>query len=110
MTRFVEVARLQHIAAGAPIVVIVRETAVAVFKVDGRLFAIEDSCVRCGASIAAGSLRGSEVTCSGCDWRYDVVNGRVDGIPALQVETFEVRTQGARVLVADPVKPKPDDA
>ena len=67
MTRFVEIAQVSDLAAGAPLVVVVRETAVAVFKVQGRLFAIDDSCVRCGSSIAAGSLSGSQVTCSGCD-------------------------------------------
>jgi len=106
--RFVEVARVDHIATGAPVVVIVRETAVAVFKVAERLFAVDDACVRCGSSIAAGSLCGSEVTCSGCDWRYDVTNGQVNGVPALHIDTFEVRTVGGRVMVADKLTSDPD--
>jgi 3-phenylpropionate/trans-cinnamate dioxygenase ferredoxin component len=109
ITQFVEIATLDHIAAGAPIVVTVCETAVAVFNVAGGLFAIDDSCVRCGSSLAAGSLSGSDVTCSGCDWRYDVTNGRVNGVPALRIDTFEVRTVGARVMVADRVSSDPEE-
>jgi len=109
MTQFVEVARTDHIAAGAPLVVTVSETAVAVFNVEGRLFAIDNSCVRCGSSLAAGALGGREVTCSGCDWRYDVTNGQVNGVPALRIDTFEVRTVGARVMLANTVNADPDD-
>jgi 3-phenylpropionate/trans-cinnamate dioxygenase ferredoxin component len=81
----------------------VNGTAIAVFNIDGSLFAVDDSCVRCGSSLAAGLLSGSQITCSKCDWRYDVTNGRVNGIPALRIDTFEVRTVGARVMVADAV-------
>jgi nitrite reductase/ring-hydroxylating ferredoxin subunit len=84
-------------------VVSVNGTAIAVFNIDGSLFAVDDSCVRCGSSLAAGLLSGSQITCSKCDWRYDVTNGRVNGIPALRIDTFEVRTVGARVMVADAV-------
>ena len=105
MTRFVEVAQVDHIETGAPIVVNVRETSVAVFKVAGRLYALDDCCVRCGSSIAAGRLCGSEVTCSGCDWRYDVTTGRVDGVSALRIDTFAVKTVGESVMLADTVTP-----
>lgn len=108
MTQFVEVATLGHIAAGAPIVVTVGETAVAVFKVGGCLFAIDNTCVRCGSSLAAGLLCGPEISCPGCDWRYDVTNGGVNGVPALRIDTFEVRTFGARVMLADSVASDPD--
>jgi len=103
MAAFVDIARLDHILAGAAIVVSVNGTAIAVFNIDGSLFAVDDSCVRCGSSLAAGLLSGSHVTCSKCEWRYDVTNGRVNGIPALRIDTFEVRTVGARVMVADTV-------
>ena len=56
MTKFVDVARLDHIIAGAAAVVTVGETAVALFDVNGRLYAVEDACMRCGSSIAAGLL------------------------------------------------------
>jgi nitrite reductase/ring-hydroxylating ferredoxin subunit len=100
MTQFVEVARLDHIIGGAAAVVTVGETAVALFDVDGRLYAVEDACMRCGSSIAAGLLAGAEITCNGCSWRYNVTTGCVKEVPALRVNTFEVRTVGARVMVA----------
>jgi nitrite reductase/ring-hydroxylating ferredoxin subunit len=100
MAQFVEVARLDRIVAGAAAVVTVCEVAVAVFNVDGFLYAVEDVCMNCGSSIAAGVLLGGDVTCSGCKWRYEVTTGRVKGVPALRINTFEVKTVGARIMVA----------
>jgi nitrite reductase/ring-hydroxylating ferredoxin subunit len=106
MQQFVEVATLDDFVTGGAIVVRVADTAVAVFSIGGRLFAIEDSCVRCGSSLAAGSLRGREVACRCCHWRYDVTTGRLNGIPSLRIDTFKVRTAGAHVMVSD----KADDS
>ena len=103
-SRFVEVGRLDHIVEGTAIVVAISGTKIAVVNVGGRLYALDDSCVRCGSSLAAGSLRGKEVTCPRCDWRYDVTNGQVNGVPALRTDTFEVKTIGCQVMVADDVQ------
>jgi nitrite reductase/ring-hydroxylating ferredoxin subunit len=108
MAQFVDVARLDHIVAGAAALVTVGGTCVAVFNVNGELHAVEDACVNCASSIAAGVLVGSEVTCAGCGWCYDVTTGVVKSVPALRITTFEVKTVGARIMVADSVKPDRD--
>jgi nitrite reductase/ring-hydroxylating ferredoxin subunit len=100
MTDFVEVSCLDRIAPGAATVVAGADGPIALFNVDGRVFAVDDSCVRCGSSLAAGALDGNHVSCPGCDWRYDVATGCVNGIPALQIDTFEVRVVDSRVMVA----------
>ena len=102
--RFVDVGRLDHIVDGTAVVVTISGTTIAVVNIGGRLYALDDSCVRCGSSLAAGLLRGTQITCPRCDWRYDVTNGQVNGVPALRTDTFEVRTVGCHIIVADQVK------
>jgi 3-phenylpropionate/trans-cinnamate dioxygenase ferredoxin component len=97
----IEIARLDAVAAGKAIVVHVNGIRVALFSLDGCLFAVHDACLRCGSSLAEGTLAESEVACPGCDWRYDVTNGRVNGIPALRIDTFRISTVGKRVMLAD---------
>ena len=109
MTQFVKVATLDDIVAGAAAVVTVGETTVARFEVNGRLYAVEDGCMRCGSSIAAGLLAGAEITCNGCSWRYDVTTGAVKGVQALRGKTFEVKTVGAHVMVAESGSADPKD-
>jgi nitrite reductase/ring-hydroxylating ferredoxin subunit len=101
MTSFVEIEGRASVETGSAIrTVIGDDCAIAVFNADGRLFAVDDLCVRCGSSLALGTLRGTVVCCSGCDWRYDVTTGCVNGVPTLRIDTFEVRTDAGRIMVA----------
>jgi nitrite reductase/ring-hydroxylating ferredoxin subunit len=97
---FVEVAELSRIAPGAGTMVTVAANSVAIFNVDGRLFAVDDACLRCGGSLASGTLLGHLVTCSRCDWRYDVTTGAVQGVPLLRTSCFDVKIADSHVLVS----------
>lgn len=90
MDVLVEAAHLGQLASGKGLVVTAGDRAVALFNVDGQPYAIEDTCVRCGASLASGTIHGHEVACPGCDWRYDVKSGCIAGVPALCIDTFRV--------------------
>lgn len=88
------------IAPGHAALVRARGVAIAVYEVEGRVFAIDDPCIRCGASLAAGTQDAAIATCGTCGWRYDIVSGAVVGLPALRLEHYPVRIEGHRVLVA----------
>jgi nitrite reductase/ring-hydroxylating ferredoxin subunit len=100
MAAFVDVARLDQIPVGVGSVFTIAENRVALFLVDGFVFAVDDSCIRCGSSLAAGNLYRTRVTC-GCGWQYDVATGCLNGIPALRIDTFEVRVLDSHVMVAN---------
>lgn len=101
MVEFVECERRGRIAPGKGIRVMMAEHyVVALFEVAGRAFAIDDLCVRCGSSLANGTLRGSVVSCCRCGWRYDVTNGCVNDLPALRIDTFETKVVDTRILIA----------
>lgn len=99
MAEFIDVAGLDQLARGAGRAVTIAECDVALFNVDGRLFAIEGACLRCGSSLAAAVPTRLEIQCPDCGWRYDIATGTVIAVPALQLHTYEVRIDGSRVLV-----------
>ncbi len=99
MERYVNVARLPDIPAGAGFAVEVTERRVALFRVNGEIFAIHSACIRCSGDLAAGRLQGREVECAQCGWAYDVVTGTTRGVPALRLDTFEVRTSASMVMI-----------
>jgi nitrite reductase/ring-hydroxylating ferredoxin subunit len=105
MPPFARVLALDCLAPGAASATAIEGSTVALFNVGGSIYAIDDFCMRCGGSLAAGTLSGTLVACSGCDWEYDVVTGSVTGIPALRIDTFEVRVAGPDVLVPTPLEP-----
>jgi nitrite reductase/ring-hydroxylating ferredoxin subunit len=100
MAFFIDVARLDQIPAGTGSAFTIASNVVAVFHVGERVFAIEDACIRCGSSLAAGKLEETNLTC-GCGWQYDVATGCLNGIPALCIDTFEVEIVDSHVLVAN---------
>ena len=59
MADFVAVAHLDQLPPGRGIVVTVRGLAVALFNVEGTVYAMEDACRHAGASLGAGELRGT---------------------------------------------------
>lgn len=97
---FVEAAELSQIAPGAGTLVMVAANAVAIFNIEGRLFALDDACLRCGGSLASGTVHDHLVTCSRCDWQYDVTTGAVQGVPQLRTSCFDVKIVDSHVLVS----------
>ena len=53
-----------------------------------------------GASLGAGKLAGRIVTCRAHGLRYDVSTGRVTSSTGLGVETYPVKVESGRILVA----------
>ena len=99
MHELVDVASVDRISPGSALVVAIAGETIALFNVDGRLFALDDACIRCGSSLALGVLVSTSVECCGCGWRYDVTNGFVLGIPGLRHDTFEVAIVDAHVMI-----------
>ena len=97
---FVEVRPQDQPDHGGATVVSINGAGVALFNLDGRIFAISDFCVRCGASLALGEVIGAHVSCRQCSWRYDIISGQMTELPELAVDRFEVRIDDAHVLVA----------
>ena len=75
MTEFIEVARLDQVPVGTGNCFTVAGKDVALFNVDGAIYAMEDSCQHKGSSLGAGQLDGKVVTCRAHGWRYDVTTG-----------------------------------
>jgi nitrite reductase/ring-hydroxylating ferredoxin subunit len=102
MAEYFEVAPLDHIRPGASLVVQVSRESVALFNVDGHIYAIADSCAHAGASLAAGKLDGKIVTCRAHGLKYDVTTGYVGGDPGFGVKSYPVKIVDGKIRVAMP--------
>jgi 3-phenylpropionate/trans-cinnamate dioxygenase ferredoxin subunit len=75
---------------------------IAVFNIDGVLYAIEDVCTHDGGDLAGGELHGYEVECPRHGARFDVRNGAVRCPPAYEpIATFPVKVEGGAVFSRD---------
>lgn len=100
MTKLLEVARVDQIPTGTARVVAVVDKSLALFNVDGTIYAIDDSCAHAGSSLAGGKLEGKIVTCPGHGLKYDVTNGYVGGTPGYGVTSYPVELRDGKVFVS----------
>ena len=54
---------------------------VAVFKVEGNFYAVNDTCIHKGGPLGEGYLNDTVVTCPWHGWQFDVASGKRKGIP-----------------------------
>jgi nitrite reductase/ring-hydroxylating ferredoxin subunit len=100
MADFVEVARLEQVPPGTGNCFTVGGKELALFNVDGAIYAIEDSCLHKGASLATGQLEGKVVTCRAHGWRYDVTTGSTMNVPGYGVSSYPAKIVDGKILVA----------
>ena len=99
MVPLVPVVEVGSIGPGTALSVALPAGEVALFNIDGTVYAIEDSCVCCGATLSKGRCAGTHVICPGCRWEYDVPTGSVCAVPDLCLRTFEVTVVAAQVML-----------
>ena len=101
MSDWIDVIDETALADGEHLVVDVDGIDVALFKVDGGFYAIEDVCSHDGAEIASGELIGDEIVCPRHGARFCVKTGEVKCAPAYEnVARFPVRVSDGKVQVA----------
>ena len=102
MTDWIDVCDSNTLADNENILIDVDGTGVAIFKIKGRFYAIEDVCTHDGAEIASGQLQGDEIICPRHGARFCVKTGAVKCAPAYEdVDTFPIQIESGRVQVRD---------
>jgi 3-phenylpropionate/trans-cinnamate dioxygenase ferredoxin subunit len=100
MSEYVKVASVVEIPPGGAKMAEVGGKRVAVFNVDGTLYAIDDTCTHRGGPLSEGSLSGRELTCPWHGAVFDVTTGKVIGPPAARdLASYRVRVRGEEIEV-----------
>ena len=78
------------------------DTAIAVFNIDGELYAIEDVCTHDGGELAGGPIEGFEIECPRHGARFDLRTGEALCAPAyLPTAKFPVKIEDGAVWTRD---------
>jgi len=100
MVEFVETIALDRLRPGKGKVVRVAGKDVALFNIDGTIYALDDACPHAGVSLGSSKLRGNIVTCRGHGFGYNVTTGRCVSIEGLRARTHEVKIVAGEILVS----------
>ena len=98
MEDFVEAARLDQIPTGTSTVVTIEGKDIALFNVEGSIYAVDDQCVHLGSSPVIGKLDGKLVIYRSQGWRYDIMTRYANS--ELEVAAYPVKVVDGRILIA----------
>lgn len=104
MTDYVNVATLDEIPAGGSKLVEVDRVRVALFNLDGAIYAIADVCTHDGGPLVEGTIvNGCQVQCPRHGARFDIRTGAALSFPAFEpTQTYPVRVEGGSVWIQRP--------
>ncbi len=100
MLAFVKVAAVADIPTGTVREVEANGKKIAVANLQGQFYAMDNTCLHRGGPIGQGVLEGNAVECPWHGWQYDMKTGQCAFNPAAKLPTYEVKVEGADVLVA----------
>lgn len=102
MADWVDVGGADEITEGGYKVIDLEDAAVAIFRLDGKLFAIENVCTHDGGTLTGGEIQGHEVVCPRHGARFDITTGAVTAPPAYEdLYSFPLRVLEGRIQIKD---------
>ncbi len=100
MAEFVKVASLSELAPGAAKAIEVKGKAIALFNVEGTIYATDNTCLHQGGPLGEGELMGDVVICPWHQWEYNVRTGEMVGNSSVKLATYPVQVEGSDIKVA----------
>jgi nitrite reductase (NADH) small subunit/3-phenylpropionate/trans-cinnamate dioxygenase ferredoxin subunit len=96
---FVRAARKEEVLPGS-----IREfqldgKTIALANVDGKFYAINNTCLHRGGPLGEGELEGKVVTCPWHGWQYDVTTGKVVMNPSIGVDCYTLEVRGDDIFI-----------
>lgn len=99
MAKFVPVAKVTDLEPGTCQSVEVEGYWVALFNVEGTIYALDNTCPHAGGPLGEGKLRGDIVTCPWHGWRFNVRTGLRPENPDFQAGCYRVNIEGDEIRV-----------
>ncbi len=93
------VASIDDIPDGGAIAVDVGEKRIALFRREGEVFALDETCPHRGGPLHDGAIDRGVVLCPWHQWQFDLKTGCSPVNPLSRVKVYTVRLEGADVLL-----------
>lgn len=77
----------------------VDDYSLALFNVEGQLYAIDDSCPHQGASLCGGKLEGRVIQCCAHGLRFNLATGYLLNSTALKIATYPVEVVEGQAFI-----------
>ncbi len=78
-----------------------KDREIALFKVNGEIFALDNLCPHMGGPLAEGELDGTCLTCPWHGWTFDVKTGDCENMPGDNAEKIQILVQNGSVYLKE---------
>ena len=92
-------AKVSEIQPGSGKSVTVKGEEIALFNVNGTIYACANTCVHQGGPLGEGFLEGKTVTCPWHGWKYDVSTGACVQVQHATVKTYAAKVEGDDIFL-----------
>ena len=97
---WVDIMGMDELRQGDVVSVEIAGRDIAIYTVDGNVYATDDACTHAGVRLSDGFLEGYTIECPLHQGRFDVRNGTPLCEPVTEpLRTYEVKVEGRRVYV-----------
>jgi len=96
---FVRTIKLDELPAGSIRELHVEGKAIAVANIEGKIYAINNTCLHRAGPLGQGPLQGKVVTCPWHGWQYDVTTGKLTQNAAVGVDCYPTEVRGQDIFV-----------
>lgn len=100
MAKWVRVASVEELKEQNPLLVVLDNEDVALYRVKDQYFATDDLCSHAEASLAEGDLKGYLIHCPRHGGQFDVRTGEAKHFPAYApIRTYPVKVDGHDIFI-----------
>lgn len=99
MANWIRVAREADCPPGSAIECVAEERVIAVYNVQGTLYALDGVCPHQGGPLGKGTLKGCIVSCPWHGWEFDVRTGQHQINAQMRQPRYQARVEDAWILV-----------
>lgn len=98
--QWIDAAPASDVPEGDVVGIVVAGRDVALYEVEGQIFATDNLCTHGAARLSDGFLEGQEIECPLHQGRFDVCSGKALCAPLTEdIRTYPVRIENGRVLL-----------
>lgn len=99
-TGFQKVAVLAELPPNSRIIAEVDDKIVALFNINGEIYAIDDVCTHDDGPLSDGTLEGYQIACPRHGAKFDIRNGKVLTMPATRnTGSYEIKVEGQGIFI-----------
>ncbi len=99
MDEFIQLAKSDEVKERFAISVTVNDKAIAVFRYNGKLYALRDSCPHQAAPISAGYVDEGFAVCPQHGWKFRLEDGSFSHNELMKIPTYEVKEEWGVIYI-----------